>query len=115
MQPPPPPPLTPREIIQGVSGVGEPPWGTVPGSATFWDSAEPRTTRFLAQPPTNSSVDHAALQDMGSERPLWPFSCYSHSKGPNDLMGDVSYEEVRLSHYEVRSGDATRAYATSKS
>jgi hypothetical protein len=43
-------------------------------------------------------------QDCGSERPLWPFTCYAHSRGrPNDLIGDVSFEEVRWLQIQVCS------------
>ena len=33
--------------------------------------------------------------DMRAERPMWPLTCYAHERGgANDLLGDVSFEEV---------------------
>jgi hypothetical protein len=42
--------------------------------------------------------------DLRDERPVWLLSCYSHSKGPNDLRGDVSPEEARWQQYQVGGG-----------
>ncbi len=60
------------------------------------------------QPPPPSEV---VPSDMSAaERPLWPLSCYAHQRyGPNDLRGDVSFEEARWRFVQVRArqgGDA---------
>jgi len=35
---------------------------------------------------------------------MWPLSAYSHQRnGPNDLTGDVSFEEARWKHYSERA------------
>ncbi|KHN46469.1 Zinc finger CCCH domain-containing protein 46 [Glycine soja] len=39
--------------------------------------------------------------DFEQEKPLWILTCYSHCKGaPCDIVGDISYEELRASAYE---------------
>ncbi|KAL2329260.1 hypothetical protein Fmac_022687 [Flemingia macrophylla] len=40
-------------------------------------------------------------EDFEREKPLWILTCYSHCKGaPCDIVGDISYEELRASAYE---------------
>ncbi|TKY67883.1 Zinc finger CCCH domain-containing protein 46 [Spatholobus suberectus] len=40
-------------------------------------------------------------EDFEQEKPLWILTCYSHCKGaPCDIVGDISYEELRASAYE---------------
>ncbi|KAL1324625.1 hypothetical protein HN51_034798 [Arachis hypogaea] len=40
-------------------------------------------------------------EDFKQERPLWILTCYGHSKGaPCDIVGDISYEELRAAAYE---------------
>lgn len=40
-------------------------------------------------------------EDLGQEKPLWILTCYAHCKGaPCDIVGDISYEELRASAYE---------------
>ncbi|RDX70719.1 Zinc finger CCCH domain-containing protein 16, partial [Mucuna pruriens] len=40
-------------------------------------------------------------EDFEQEKPLWVLTCYSHCKGaPCDIVGDISYEELRASAYE---------------
>ncbi|MFS7981536.1 putative transcription factor C3H family [Helianthus anomalus] len=40
-------------------------------------------------------------EDFQQEKPLWKLTCYGHSKyGPCDIIGDVSYEELRASAYD---------------
>ncbi|CAI8617067.1 unnamed protein product [Vicia faba] len=39
--------------------------------------------------------------DFEQEKPLWILTCYGHCKGaPCDIIGDISYEELRASAYE---------------
>ncbi|KAF3436692.1 hypothetical protein FNV43_RR19439 [Rhamnella rubrinervis] len=35
-----------------------------------------------------------------SERPLWKLTCYSHSRNTPDIIGDISYEELRAAAYD---------------
>ncbi|KAK9078916.1 hypothetical protein SSX86_002975 [Deinandra increscens subsp. villosa] len=40
-------------------------------------------------------------EDFQQEKPLWILTCYGHRKyGPCDIIGDVSYEELRVSAYD---------------
>ncbi|XP_058730376.1 zinc finger CCCH domain-containing protein 16-like [Vicia villosa] len=40
-------------------------------------------------------------EDFEQENPLWILTCYGHCKGaPCDIIGDISYEELRASAYE---------------
>lgn len=44
----------------------------------------------------------AVRTDMREEKPTWLLSCYGHARGgPNDLTGDVSFEEARLANMQV--------------
>ncbi|XP_028758538.1 zinc finger CCCH domain-containing protein 46 isoform X5 [Neltuma alba] len=41
------------------------------------------------------------VEDFEQEKPLWKLTCYGHSKGaPCDIVGDISYEELRAAAYE---------------
>ncbi|CAK9167818.1 unnamed protein product [Ilex paraguariensis] len=40
-------------------------------------------------------------EDFEHERPLWKLTCYGHRKnGPCDIVGDISYEELRATAYD---------------
>ncbi|KAJ4843540.1 hypothetical protein Tsubulata_007956 [Turnera subulata] len=40
-------------------------------------------------------------EDFQRERPNWRLTCYGHLKnGPCDILGDISYEELRFAAYE---------------
>ncbi|KAK7263990.1 hypothetical protein RJT34_31591 [Clitoria ternatea] len=40
-------------------------------------------------------------EDFEQEKPLWILTCYGHCKGaPCDIVGDISYEELRAEAYE---------------
>ncbi|MED6169804.1 hypothetical protein PIB30_024779 [Stylosanthes scabra] len=40
-------------------------------------------------------------EDFKQEKPLWILTCYGHAKGaPCDIVGDISYEELRAEAYE---------------
>ncbi|CAJ1934099.1 unnamed protein product [Sphenostylis stenocarpa] len=40
-------------------------------------------------------------EDFEKEKPIWILTCYSHCKGaPCDIVGDISFEELRASAYE---------------
>ncbi|KAL8148559.1 hypothetical protein AgCh_005793 [Apium graveolens] len=45
-------------------------------------------------------------EDFEKEKPLWNLTCYGHVKnGPCDIVGDISYEELRALAYEdAKSG-----------
>ncbi|XP_054802410.1 zinc finger CCCH domain-containing protein 16-like isoform X2 [Prosopis cineraria] len=48
------------------------------------------------------------VEDFEQEKPLWKLTCYGHCKGaPCDIVGDISYEELRAAAYE----DATHGMA----
>ncbi|KAK2972701.1 hypothetical protein RJ640_025552, partial [Escallonia rubra] len=59
------------------------------------------------QPPAAShtctdpeSCKRLMIEDFKNERPLWKLTCYGHSKtGPCDIVGDISYEELRAAAY----------------
>lgn len=41
------------------------------------------------------------VEDFQQEKPLWILTCYGHCKGaPCDIVGDISYEELRAAAYE---------------
>ncbi|KAJ4962386.1 hypothetical protein NE237_022325 [Protea cynaroides] len=41
------------------------------------------------------------VEDFQNERPLWKLTCYGHYKyGPCDIVGDISYEELRAEAYK---------------
>lgn len=47
------------------------------------------------------SCKRQILEDFEQERPLWKLTCYGHSKnGPCDIVGDLSYEELRAAAYD---------------
>ncbi|WOL08526.1 zinc finger CCCH domain-containing protein 46 [Canna indica] len=41
------------------------------------------------------------VEDFKNEAPLWKLTCYGHRKnGPCDIVGDISFEELRATAYE---------------
>ncbi|XP_023520667.1 zinc finger CCCH domain-containing protein 16 [Cucurbita pepo subsp. pepo] len=47
------------------------------------------------------SCKRQIAEDFQNERPLWKLTCYGHSKSqPCDIVGDVSYEELRAIAYD---------------
>ncbi|KAG8661343.1 zinc finger CCCH domain-containing protein 16 isoform X2 [Manihot esculenta] len=47
------------------------------------------------------SCKRLIVEDFENEKPLWKLTCYGHSKnGPCDIVGDVSYEELRAAAYD---------------
>ncbi|XVE71952.1 hypothetical protein DITRI_Ditri10aG0192200 [Diplodiscus trichospermus] len=52
------------------------------------------------------SCKRIIVEDFEHERPLWKLTCYSHWKNsPCDIVGDVSYEELRAAAYDdAKSG-----------
>ncbi|KAL8235049.1 hypothetical protein R6Q59_021149 [Mikania micrantha] len=49
----------------------------------------------------SESCKHLISEDFQHEKPLWKLTCYGHCKyGPCDIVGDVSYEELRASAYD---------------
>ncbi|CAN1340556.1 Zinc finger CCCH domain-containing protein 16 [Linum perenne] len=40
-------------------------------------------------------------EDFEQERPIWKLTCYGHARnGPCDIVGDISYEELRAVAYD---------------
>lgn len=53
-------------------------------------------------PPPRSDWRQVVRNDLQTEQPKWPFTCYAHERdGPNDLDGDVSFEEVRWANQQA--------------
>ncbi|CAI9765995.1 unnamed protein product [Fraxinus pennsylvanica] len=52
------------------------------------------------------SCKRQMIEDFENERPLWKLTCYGHNKnGPCDIVGDISYEELRaLAYDEAKCG-----------
>ncbi|XP_022850825.1 zinc finger CCCH domain-containing protein 46 isoform X2 [Olea europaea var. sylvestris] len=52
------------------------------------------------------SCKRQIIEDFENERPLWKLTCYGHNKnGPCDIVGDISYEELRaLAYDEAKRG-----------
>ncbi|CAI9779857.1 unnamed protein product [Fraxinus pennsylvanica] len=47
------------------------------------------------------SCKRQMIEDFENERPVWKLTCYGHNKnGPCDIVGDISYEELRASAYD---------------
>ncbi|KAG0470673.1 hypothetical protein HPP92_017373 [Vanilla planifolia] len=47
------------------------------------------------------SCKHQIVEDFKNEAPLWKLTCYGHWKYlPCDIVGDISYEELRAAAYE---------------
>lgn len=74
----------------------------------FHPGAAVRALPYIAAPPPlhthipiatrhhASRAGRQVLHDVVNERPAWLLSCYGHERGgPNDLVGDVSFEEAR--------------------
>ncbi|KAG6430229.1 hypothetical protein SASPL_108292 [Salvia splendens] len=47
------------------------------------------------------SCKRVILEDLENEKPLWKLTCYGHSRnGPCDIVGDISYDELRALAYD---------------
>ncbi|CAN0838975.1 Zinc finger CCCH domain-containing protein 16 [Linum grandiflorum] len=47
------------------------------------------------------SCKRSIAEDFEHERPIWKLTCYGHARsGPCDIVGDISYEELRAAAYE---------------
>ncbi|XP_021689230.2 zinc finger CCCH domain-containing protein 16 isoform X2 [Hevea brasiliensis] len=47
------------------------------------------------------SCKRLIVEDFEHEKPLWKLTCYGHLKnGPCDIVGDISYEELRAAAYD---------------
>ncbi|KAF8389521.1 hypothetical protein HHK36_026216 [Tetracentron sinense] len=47
------------------------------------------------------SCKRQIIEDFEHERPLWKLTCYGHCKNrPCDIVGDISYEELRAAAYD---------------
>ncbi|CAK8571171.1 unnamed protein product [Lathyrus sativus] len=78
-----------------------------------WSRTSSKTQNGTQRPSDNNSqtVNHKCTdpeickrqiaEDFEQEKPLWILTCYGHCKGaPCDIIGDISYEELRASAYE---------------
>ncbi|KAJ6992785.1 zinc finger CCCH domain-containing protein 46 [Populus alba x Populus x berolinensis] len=69
-------------------------------------SAPSSRPRPDSQPANHNCADpdsckRLIAEDFEHERPLWKLTCYGHLKdGPCDIIGDVSYEELRAAAYD---------------
>nr|GEV54816.1 zinc finger CCCH domain-containing protein 16-like isoform X1 [Tanacetum cinerariifolium] len=54
-------------------------------------------------------------EDFEHEKPLWKLTCYGHIKyGPCDIIGDLSFEELRASAYDdAKRGTGVQSIAVS--
>nr|XP_043628027.1 zinc finger CCCH domain-containing protein 16-like [Erigeron canadensis] len=54
----------------------------------------------------SESCKSQIAEDLKNEKPVWKLTCYGHSRnGPCDIVGDISYEELRAVAYdEVKRG-----------
>ncbi|KAH1038005.1 hypothetical protein J1N35_039748 [Gossypium stocksii] len=60
---------------------------------------QPQATNHRCNDP--ESCKRIIAEDFEHERPLWKLTCYSHWKySPCDIVGDVSYEELRAAAYD---------------
>ncbi|XP_071717178.1 zinc finger CCCH domain-containing protein 16 [Rutidosis leptorrhynchoides] len=49
----------------------------------------------------SESCKRQMREDFEHEKPLWKLTCYGHAKyGPCDIVGDLSYEELRAAVYD---------------
>lgn len=66
------------------------------------DSQTPAPNHKCTDP---ESCKRQMIEDFENEMPVWKLTCYGHNKnGPCDIVGDISYEELRASAY----GEAKR-------
>lgn len=78
-----------------------------------WTRSSTPTGNAQSRKPDNhlSSANHKCTdgesckrqiaEDFQNERPLWKLTCYGHNKNePCDIVGDVSYEELRAMAYD---------------
>ncbi|XP_027355924.1 zinc finger CCCH domain-containing protein 46 isoform X2 [Abrus precatorius] len=69
-------------------------------------SSKPQKSDNNSQPVNHQCTDpdickRQIAEDFEQEKPLWILTCYSHCKGaPCDIIGDISYEELRAAAYE---------------
>ncbi|KAL2458173.1 Zinc finger CCCH domain-containing protein 16 [Forsythia ovata] len=67
------------------------------------DSQNPAPNHKCTDP---ESCKRQMIEDFENERPQWKLTCYGHNKnGPCDIVGDISYEELRkLAYDEAKRG-----------
>ncbi|KAK3221876.1 hypothetical protein Dsin_008901 [Dipteronia sinensis] len=70
------------------------------------DAPSSRKPENQSQPTNHNCTDpdsckRLIVEDFEHERPLWKLTCYTHWKNaPCDIIGDVSYEELRAAAYD---------------
>ncbi|XP_010927126.2 zinc finger CCCH domain-containing protein 46 [Elaeis guineensis] len=80
-----------------------------------WTRSSSIASTTSTSPQQNDSLPQAAIhkctdpelckrqivEDFKNEAPLWKLTCYGHCKnGPCDIIGDISFEELRAAAYE---------------
>ncbi|XP_012084301.1 zinc finger CCCH domain-containing protein 16 isoform X2 [Jatropha curcas] len=69
------------------------------GSQSRQPDNQPQAVNHKCTDP--ESCKREIIEDFEHEKPLWKLTCYGHSKkGPCDIFGDVSYEELRAVAYD---------------
>ncbi|RVW94131.1 Zinc finger CCCH domain-containing protein 16 [Vitis vinifera] len=69
-------------------------------------SSSSRQSDNQVQPANHKCTDPESckrqiVEDFEHERPIWKLTCYGHCKSaPCDIVGDISYEELRLAAYD---------------
>ncbi|KAK1317712.1 Zinc finger CCCH domain-containing protein 46 [Acorus calamus] len=69
-----------------------------PANSTQKTDSQPQANAHRCDP---QECKKLISEDFKSERPLWKLTCYGHWKClPCDIVGDISYEELRAAAYE---------------
>lgn len=74
---------------------------TAPTKSTSSHQADAKPQAAIHKCTDPDSCKQVIVEDFKNEEPLWKLTCYGHCKsGPCDIVGDVSYEELRAAAYE---------------
>ncbi|KAJ7964739.1 Zinc finger CCCH domain-containing protein 16 [Quillaja saponaria] len=69
------------------------------GGATHQLNNHPQAVNHKCTDP--ETCRREIVEDFEKENPLWKLTCYSHCKNaPCDIVGDISYEELRAAAYD---------------
>lgn len=81
-------------------------WTRFSPLTTGSSSSSSRQSDNQVQPANHKCTDPESckrqiVEDFEHERPIWKLTCYGHCKSaPCDIVGDISYEELRLAAYD---------------
>lgn len=68
-------------------------------SASRQSNNQPQATNHMCTDP--ESCKQMILEDLENEKPIWKLTSYGHSRnGPCDIVGDISYDELRALAYD---------------